>query len=159
MCEVGRSTFLLFSCSLSLLSSQNQNSTQDCISALPETAPLVAILICTFAPLMFLFLLTYFFQLLITLTLDAFFFPNPWSQIFPFSMVVDGLLPRSRPLCTSLALLLHPNACWCLENSCPIFISIIDSYCLEAHFSYLEHVMTELDKKQECEYEEIKVMS
>ena len=43
--------------------------------------------------------------------------------------------------------LLHPNACWGLNNPCPIFISTIDFYCLEAHFSYLEHGMIELNKK------------
>lgn len=48
----------------------------------------------------------------------------------------------------SLVLLQHSNACWDLGNCCPIFISTIDSYCLEAHFSYLKcYDITYLDKK------------
>lgn len=78
---------------------------------------------------------------------DAFLFHTLCSNFSIFHS--SSWSPWSRPLCSFLTLLLHPNTCWGLDNLCPIFICTIYSYCLEAHFSHLEHGMTELDKKSE----------
>lgn len=81
-----------------------------------------------------------------TLTLLSNFIPNSWSSIFTYSNVVKWIIAKIKSS-VQFSCFLHPNA-WCsLDDPCLIFIFTIDFCCLEAHFSYLENGVIELDNK------------